>query len=272
MLVYACDDITTWTELGPLVSAHDDPLAAALAPADIWECPNLVRLGDRWVLIVSLWSVLDGTTIAQDVRYLVGDLELTGDGPRFRTTGGGLLDRGSCVLRAASAARDRTDPDLGLGARAPPTGRDRRTPAGPERSPSPATSNSSTTSSSCTPAPELSAATHPAARDLPRSPVHRHGIRHRAPAGSERRLALAPRRHRRAARRGHLDPLATAHTTQNPGRRIDRRDLRRRSHADHDSRVPNADQHLEAAPAPTSSDLGLGPRAMTNAHARRLGT
>jgi beta-fructofuranosidase len=96
VLVYACDDITKWTELGPLVSAHDDPLAAALAPADIWECPNLVRFGDRWILIVSLLSVLEGTSVATDVRYLIGDLELTGEVPRFRTTGGGSLDRGPC--------------------------------------------------------------------------------------------------------------------------------------------------------------------------------
>lgn len=96
VLVYACDDITSWTELGPLVSAQEDPIAAALAPADIWECPNLVRFGDRWLLIVSLWTLVDGAIVSEDVRSLLGDLELTVDGPRFRSMSGGLLDRGPC--------------------------------------------------------------------------------------------------------------------------------------------------------------------------------
>jgi beta-fructofuranosidase len=94
VLVYGCDDLTAWTELGPLLSAADDPVAATIAPADVWECPNLFPLGDRWVLIVSLWSRVEGTLITNDVRYLVGDLRLTADGPRFRTTAGGLPDRG----------------------------------------------------------------------------------------------------------------------------------------------------------------------------------
>jgi beta-fructofuranosidase len=94
VLVYSCDDLTSWTELGPLVSAAEDDVAASLAPADVWECPNLFPLGDRWVLIVSLWSRTDREIIAKDVRYLVGDLQLTADGPRFQTTSGGAPDRG----------------------------------------------------------------------------------------------------------------------------------------------------------------------------------
>jgi beta-fructofuranosidase len=95
ILVYGCDDLTAWTELGTLLSA-DDPVAAEIAPANVWECPNLFRLGDRWVLIVSLWREVDGTHSLDGTRYLVGDLVVGSDGPRFTPTSGGLLDDGPC--------------------------------------------------------------------------------------------------------------------------------------------------------------------------------
>jgi beta-fructofuranosidase len=96
VLVYDCDDLSAWRELGPLVSATEDPIAAEVAPAHVWECPNLVRFGERWVLIVSLWSRTSRTIRAEEVRYLVGDLRLTADGPRFHAASGGLLDTGPC--------------------------------------------------------------------------------------------------------------------------------------------------------------------------------
>ena len=89
LLLYGCDDLTAWTELGPLLTT-EDPVAAAVAAANIWECPNVVRLGDSWVIILSLWRdhVLSG------VRYLVGDLVPHGDGLRFAARSGGVLDAG----------------------------------------------------------------------------------------------------------------------------------------------------------------------------------
>ena len=89
LLLYGCDDLTEWTPLGPLLTT-DDSVASAVADANIWECPNLFRLGDRWVLIVSLWRnhVLSG------VRYLVGDLVRQGPGLRFVAHSGGTLDTG----------------------------------------------------------------------------------------------------------------------------------------------------------------------------------
>jgi beta-fructofuranosidase len=107
ILVYGCDDLTSWTELGTLLSA-EDPIAAELAPANIWECPNLLRFGDRWVLIVSLWRQVDLPPPASldGVRYLVGDLTVGPRGPRFTPISGGRLDRGPSfyapqVLRCA---------------------------------------------------------------------------------------------------------------------------------------------------------------------------
>jgi len=99
ILVYACDDLTSWTPLGALLTA-DDPVAAAIAPAQIWECPNLVRFGDRWVLVVSLWRT--GNQLA-GVRYLVGDLA---PGPRFVPVSGGHLDTGPCFYAPHLLALD----------------------------------------------------------------------------------------------------------------------------------------------------------------------
>jgi beta-fructofuranosidase len=95
ILVYGCDDLTSWTELGTLLSG-DNPIAAEAAPANIWECPNLLPLGDRWILIISLWRHADGAHSLAGVRYLIGDLEIGSDGPRFTPVGGGKLDRGPC--------------------------------------------------------------------------------------------------------------------------------------------------------------------------------
>ncbi|GAA2091748.1 glycoside hydrolase family 32 protein [Microlunatus panaciterrae] len=93
ILLYRCDDLTRWTPLGALLTS-DDPVAAKFAPANIWECPNLVPLDDRWVLVTSLWLWIDGQHRLDGVRYLLGDLESHGDGLRFVPSTGGVLDAG----------------------------------------------------------------------------------------------------------------------------------------------------------------------------------
>lgn len=99
ILLYSCDDLTDWTALGTLLT-DDDPIAGAIAPARIWECPNLVRVEGRWVLLVSQWQWVDGAHLLAGVRYLIGDLELTadleagGDSLTFRPTAGGSVDDG----------------------------------------------------------------------------------------------------------------------------------------------------------------------------------
>ncbi len=94
LLHWACDDLQHWEPLGPLLTS-DDPVAAEVAPANIWECPNLVRLDGRWVLLISLWrAVRDGVGDLVGVRYLVGDLEPVGPGLRFVPSSGGVLDEG----------------------------------------------------------------------------------------------------------------------------------------------------------------------------------
>lgn len=107
ILLYGCDRLDSWTELGRLVD-HSSPIAAEHAPGDIWECPNLARIGDRWVLIISLIQSA-GATTPSDVAYLVGDLVADGDGLRFVPTSGGALDTGpTCYAPQLLALPDRT--------------------------------------------------------------------------------------------------------------------------------------------------------------------
>ncbi|HEU5485230.1 MAG TPA: glycoside hydrolase family 32 protein [Microlunatus sp.] len=93
LLLYACDDLDDWTLLGPLLT-YQDPVAAAVAPANIWECPNLFELGARWVLVLSLWRRVDDRHELSGVRYLTGDLVDTDDGLRFVAEYGGSVDTG----------------------------------------------------------------------------------------------------------------------------------------------------------------------------------
>ena len=96
VLVYDCADLTRWTALGALLTGAD-PVAAGIAAADVWECPNLVRIDGHWVLVLSLWRHRgDGGSPLAGVRYLVGELAVGDDGPRFTPTAGGELDLGDC--------------------------------------------------------------------------------------------------------------------------------------------------------------------------------
>ena len=111
LLLYSCEDLENWELVGTLLHG-DDPVAAEHSPADLWECPQLVPVGGRWVLLLSRWghpSTHERSTLQVD--YLVGDLvdgtaDDEGDGaasgegdarvgaPRFVPTAGGQVDLG----------------------------------------------------------------------------------------------------------------------------------------------------------------------------------
>ncbi len=99
LLLYACEDLERWELVGPLLRG-DDPVAAEHAPADLWECPQLVPLDGRWVLMVSRWGHPDTHERSTlQVDYLVGDLvdgaaDVQGAAPRFVPTAGGQVDLG----------------------------------------------------------------------------------------------------------------------------------------------------------------------------------
>jgi beta-fructofuranosidase len=79
-----------------------DVLARAHAPAEIWECPQLFRLGNRWILVVSL--IRDEAFFR--VAYLVGDLDVSDGAPRFRPVDGGLVDHGHDFYAPAVLVED----------------------------------------------------------------------------------------------------------------------------------------------------------------------
>jgi beta-fructofuranosidase len=95
LLLYSCEDLERWELVGRLLHG-DDPIAVEHSPADLWECPQLVHLDGRCVLLLSRWghpSTHERSTLQVD--YLVGDLVDGPDGaPRFAPTGGGQVDIG----------------------------------------------------------------------------------------------------------------------------------------------------------------------------------
>jgi len=93
LLVWACDDLTQWLELGALFN-DDDPIAAQMTTANIWECPNVVRIDDQWVLLLSLWAWVKDTHRLIGVRYLLGNLVAERDSLRFEARATGVVDEG----------------------------------------------------------------------------------------------------------------------------------------------------------------------------------
>ncbi|WP_158292590.1 glycoside hydrolase family 32 protein [Serinibacter arcticus] len=91
VLVYAVPEVSaSWELLGELAAAADLP-GGVPTRGDVWECPQLVRLGETWVLIVS-WLEDEGAR--QGVTAYTGDLEVTDGVPRFVAGGGAPLDHG----------------------------------------------------------------------------------------------------------------------------------------------------------------------------------
>lgn len=106
VLLYGCDDLTRWEEVGTLLRA-DHPVVAGVADADIWECPSLVRIGDDWVLLVSLWHSVDGQHSLDSVSWVLGDLDAEGDAPpSFAPRAAGRFDQGDAFYAAQALAVD----------------------------------------------------------------------------------------------------------------------------------------------------------------------
>ncbi len=107
LLLYDASDLGHWTYHGTLLTG-DHPVAAGLPEANVWECPQLVRIGDDWVAVFSIW--LDDVTL--DVQYLVGSLTLGADGlPHFEPRAHGSADHGAAYY--APQAVQVTDPTAG---------------------------------------------------------------------------------------------------------------------------------------------------------------
>ncbi|MHA6523927.1 glycoside hydrolase family 32 protein [Tessaracoccus sp. G1721] len=90
VLLFNRDHETAWTYEG-LFATSADPAFAAADPADIWECPQLVRVDGRWVLILSLQH----RGVLGRVVAVVGDVELVDGLPRFTGERLNVLDNGN---------------------------------------------------------------------------------------------------------------------------------------------------------------------------------
>lgn len=94
VVVHLCDDLHEWHYGGVVVSA-DHPVAAAHAPAVVWECPQLFEVDGTWVVLVSPLVGEHGQRLTFDrVSWLTGDLRMVEGGLRFTPTAGGRLDLG----------------------------------------------------------------------------------------------------------------------------------------------------------------------------------
>jgi len=78
ILLFDCADLREW-EFVEVWLTSADPVLGGAGTAQIWECPQLVRVGSDAVLIVSLWY--DGRL--GDVIAAVGTLESDSGRPRF---------------------------------------------------------------------------------------------------------------------------------------------------------------------------------------------
>ncbi|MDN4484198.1 glycoside hydrolase family 32 protein [Demequina lignilytica] len=89
-LLFEVAEFDRWEPLGVLLAAADvpDPLPSR---GQIWECPQLVRVGETWVLVVS-WADLDNGPRGA-VAY-AGDLVADQGGYRFEPRTGVTLDHG----------------------------------------------------------------------------------------------------------------------------------------------------------------------------------
>lgn len=100
VLLFDRQNELVWRYLGLFVA--DDPVLAAAVTADVWECPQLFRLEDRWVLLV---SVLDGDRPAGELA-VVGQMETDGARPRFVAEHANLLDVGPDLYAVQATVAD----------------------------------------------------------------------------------------------------------------------------------------------------------------------
>ncbi|MFD5276161.1 glycoside hydrolase family 32 protein [Pseudarthrobacter sp. NPDC058362] len=103
LLLYSVEDMSDWKYQGIWFTGNH-PMARQHTPAEIWECPQLVRvpdasrgaMDDTWVMIFSLWLSGDGHEHANGVGHLIGSLTEDPDTglPVFAPRSGGKSDLG----------------------------------------------------------------------------------------------------------------------------------------------------------------------------------
>ena len=109
LLLFSADDPLAWRYEGVWLDQRD-PLVARVAPADVWECPQLVRFGETTVVVLSLQT----DRRLEDVVHLVGALatDPTTGLPSFAPRSGGRLDEGPDFYAPLVVADGPDDPLL----------------------------------------------------------------------------------------------------------------------------------------------------------------
>ena len=100
LLLYTVEDLFDWKYQGIWLTSGN-PVASAHTPAEIWECPQLVRVPadsgeDAWVMMFSLWLSGDHHEHANGVGHLIGTMaeDPTTGLPVFFPETGGKSDLG----------------------------------------------------------------------------------------------------------------------------------------------------------------------------------
>ena len=101
-LLHSSADLEHWTYDGALASRHTSE-KTPLWMGDVWECPQLFPLGDKWVLTVSVWEPF----VPHYEAYAIGSYA---DG-RFTAEHWGRLTYGPCYYAGSTF----TDADGGRG-------------------------------------------------------------------------------------------------------------------------------------------------------------
>lgn len=102
-ITYRSEDLETWAYDGLIATRHRDQTEPLWTGA-VWECPQMFRLGDKWVVTVSVWEPIEPYYEA----YAVGELV---DG-RFTAESWGRLSYGPSYYAGAAYADADGEPGL----------------------------------------------------------------------------------------------------------------------------------------------------------------
>ena len=105
ILLYSCDDMLDWRFEEVWLAAREQSLLSEGAPADIWECPQLVWADGVPVLVLSLQ--LEG--VLGDVVAVMGEVAEQDGRPRFTASSVERLDTGNCFY-APQLVQDGSSP------------------------------------------------------------------------------------------------------------------------------------------------------------------